>query len=124
MTALTRLIAQYVEVTPGDALRDLWERAPALREGEELEATFTGRADALKAMRWLWRERKRRKARLLEQCAAGGEAVDPDNADVWRGLTMSTRGATLVVRRPPQPKAFVVRHVDGTTTTIALGEPK
>ena len=104
-----------------NALQELWFGACTLEEGEEMEIPFPSRDEAARAQRWAFRERKRAKARMLEQLSASGEPFDPDSADVWRGLVTALRGDALVIRRPVMPKFAVIRSPGKKPRRISLG---
>lgn len=106
--------------SPSEFLSEIWEQGIKLRPGEQVEAPFKSREDANKAQRWLFRERKRQKAWLIRQNATAEVRMDPDDADMWRGLTTSLKGNSLIVRRPEGPKALILTRADGTTKKIAL----
>lgn len=112
-----------VAQTPASApeyLRRLWDEAKTIKDGAELEIPFDSENDAVRAQRWTWRERKRAKAQLIDQAIRGGQMIDPDSADLWRGLVTEIRGTVLVVRRPKPPREFILRQADGTTKKIKI----
>lgn len=108
------------EATPSDFLRGIWDQAPGLADGAELRVEMDEHSDAVRAQRWLWRERKRRKAKLLREALTGGTMIDPDEADLWKGLTTSINGNAVVIRRPAKPKSVIVTERDGSRWTLDL----
>ncbi len=106
--------------SPSQFLSEIWEAGIKLQPGEQVECPFKSREDASKAQRWLFRERKRMKAWMLRQNATAEFRMDPDDADMWRGLVTSLKGQSLIVRRPEGPKELILTKADGTTKRLPV----